>query len=144
MSSNMFKPLKLVINRPALGVELCRTAWLAYMGVGKSRVHRTKKWFRGIDDRTLAQSAFHNLWNFLYWLGVNILRKLSMLSFYAIQNFRTNLCPETGCGNRTSEQTASVNTFLAHLYWSAAESMPVQFLVKKQSQFKNCCHHNKK
>ena len=40
---------------PILGVQICRTAWLKYLGIGKQRLQRTKKRFRGIDERTLAQ-----------------------------------------------------------------------------------------
>ena len=40
---------------PVLGVQICRTAWLKYLGIGKQRLQRTKKRFRGIDERTLAQ-----------------------------------------------------------------------------------------
>lgn len=40
---------------PVLGVQICRTAWLKYLGIGKQRLQRTKKRFRGIDERTLMQ-----------------------------------------------------------------------------------------
>ena len=38
-----------------LGFQLCRTSWLRYMGIGKERLNRTKKRYRGLDERSLNQ-----------------------------------------------------------------------------------------
>ncbi|CAL1131723.1 unnamed protein product [Cladocopium goreaui] len=38
-----------------LGYPLCRTAWLRFLGIGKERLNRTRKRYRGIDDRTINQ-----------------------------------------------------------------------------------------
>ena len=37
------------------GYPLCRTAWLRFLGIGKERLNRTRKRYRGIDDRTINQ-----------------------------------------------------------------------------------------
>ena len=39
------------------GHHLCRAAWLKYLGVGKQRILRTKRKFRGVDERTLNQGV---------------------------------------------------------------------------------------
>ena len=39
------------------GHHVCRTAWLRFLGIGKQRLSRTGKRFRGIDDRTLYQGT---------------------------------------------------------------------------------------
>lgn len=38
------------------GYQVCRLAWLRLLGIGKQRMQRTGKRFRGIDDRGLANS----------------------------------------------------------------------------------------
>lgn len=51
------------------GHYLCRESWLKLLGIGKQRLQRTKKRFRGIDDRTLAHGClvkFTNKKGFLF------------------------------------------------------------------------------
>ena len=47
----------LVFFLPA-GHQLCRQSWLKYLGIGKQRIVRTKRKFRGVDGRTLNQGLF--------------------------------------------------------------------------------------
>ena len=42
---------------PCSGHQLCRQAWLTYLGIGKARMQRCKRTFRGVDQRTINQGA---------------------------------------------------------------------------------------
>ncbi|CAL1148092.1 unnamed protein product [Cladocopium goreaui] len=46
------------------GHALCRSAWLRFLGIGKQRILRTKRKFRGLDERTLdgMQNFAGNCW----------------------------------------------------------------------------------
>ena len=37
------------------GHRVCRTAWMRFLGVGKERITRTRKRYRGLDERTINQ-----------------------------------------------------------------------------------------
>lgn len=39
---------------------MCRTSWLRFLGIGKQRWDRTKKRYRGVDDRTLPRNMVNN------------------------------------------------------------------------------------
>ena len=60
--------------KPWSGFPLCRTSWLRFLGIGKQRWDRTKKRFRGVDDRTLPRYAVNNLLtlSFLFLGGVRV------------------------------------------------------------------------
>ena len=45
------------ICRALPGYSLCKTAWLRFLGIGKARLQRTGKRFRGIDERTINQGC---------------------------------------------------------------------------------------
>lgn len=44
------------INLP--GYHVCRESWARFMGIGKQRVRRTKRRFRGVDERSLRTCAY--------------------------------------------------------------------------------------
>ena len=44
------------------GFQLCRASWLRLLGIGKQRWQRTRKRFRGIDDRTLPSCSIASTW----------------------------------------------------------------------------------
>lgn len=48
-------PFQLGSPPTAAGHALCRSAWLRFLGIGKQRIHRTKRKFRGLDGRTINQ-----------------------------------------------------------------------------------------
>lgn len=39
---------------PCLGIQVCREAWLQLLGIGRDRLARCKKNFRGTDLRSLG------------------------------------------------------------------------------------------
>ena len=48
-------PIQLGSPPTASGHALCRSAWLRFLGIGKQRILRTKRKFRGLDERTINQ-----------------------------------------------------------------------------------------
>ena len=59
ISSSFIKML--IVNNPFFpslsGHQLCRTAWIRFLGIGKARLNRTKKRYRGVDERGLNQCS---------------------------------------------------------------------------------------
>ena len=53
------------------GHKVCRASFLRLLGVGKQRLQRTKKRFRGIDDRTLNHSIIAGLSLFYFLAQIN-------------------------------------------------------------------------
>ena len=70
------------------GYPLCRTAWLRFLGVGKQRMLRTKRKFRGLDDRTINQGTsisiriILNQYVLCEWVSIRITKKKSKHSIH--------------------------------------------------------------
>lgn len=50
-------PLHFSVQKLLPGYKLCREAWMKYLGVGRQRMSRTKKRYRGVDERKLSQGS---------------------------------------------------------------------------------------
>lgn len=80
---------------PLTGYKLCKTSWLRYLGIGKSRMLRTGKRFRGIDERTINQGfieafildliSFKCSWSVSWWIFSFPMGTLSVGSLAKVQ-----------------------------------------------------------
>ena len=57
---------------PNQGYQMCRSAWLRFLGIGKNRLARTRKRHRGTDDRSLKCGILTALRNYFFWCSPTI------------------------------------------------------------------------
>ena len=101
------------------GHKLCKTSWLRYLGIGKSRLLRTGKRFRGIDERTINQGSMELMPLKSGCVSVR-------MEFTVSHGYPGCSSIGKGATTRPANQTASANTFFCHLYWTAGECMPTK------------------
>ena len=95
---------------------MCRTAFLQLLGIGRGRLSRTKRTFRGEDARRY---------------GAWVIKDYVQYQFYATiikTKFRSWFPVTQGAGAGAGQVSASVLQFLQHTYWSIAETLPHESL----------------
>ena len=105
--------LTIPLSLPCLGVSVCRDARLQILGIGRDRLARCKKHFRGTDQRTLG-SLSSNICHICF-IGVSFLG-IALISLAPGQ--RVHSC----------KASASVTTFLQKTYFAIAETLPHEHL----------------
>ena len=103
--------------------QICRRAWARMLGIGQSRLQRTRHSWQGLDERTLPgwtitpvdQPVLQMLFAFfqmVYDCMTNNLTSQSLIS--------------AGAQPRSALMTASVNAFMYKTYYSISETMPTR------------------
>lgn len=112
------------------GHQLCREAWLRFLGVGKARLTRTKRKFRGLDERSINQGILVSGILYIFVYPLNTLTSDMYKSYiFSIILLHSGLSHHnSGQTAPPAEQTASCMSFFQHMYWTAAESMPTRLL----------------
>ena len=117
------------------GYPLCREQWAFLLGVGKHRLVRCRNTFQGRDARSMTGPGGYlpNNKQFLFILHFYVINACTQRLYLSkwIAHFSWSLhgsLTSSGPAAPPAEKAASVTSFLIHLYWSAAESMPTECL----------------
>ena len=102
------------------GHRVCKESWAHLLGVGKNRLRRCRHTFQGKDLRSVSGRGGYSL-------------KLAVPPCFPNIQLRSQLAQWliSGPSARPSVMSASVTSFMVHLYWSAAEPMSTAQLGSK-------------
>ena len=113
-------------------VQVCRRAFAKMLGIGQSRLQRTRHTFQGLDERTLpGQWMWEFTWHWLTWGSDKYIMATSgtllIQSTIASNSERFCICFKLAAWGHRSKPayaTASVNAFMYKTYYSISETMP--------------------